>query len=190
MRSISQTSLGKRLAKGLDTVQPGDYGSSVQATFASLSRKVSGLLFTLMPNTSVQNMNVEGPPSFVGISLDFGSITTVSTFDLPPHWANNSGGSAEKTEANNVSLSPLGGSVTITITASRNSNFLSFPTSLQYAINNGATETYSSGFTASASDSLKIGMSPPFGANGNGTITVFANGTPVASIQYQFFDES
>jgi hypothetical protein len=124
---------------------------------------------------------------FAGVTLNFGSLDGVSSMDIPPHWANDAGGSALKSEAKNVSLAPLVGGATISLTAVP--TFMG-PPALCYSINNGPTITYVAPFTVLVTDSLKIGGSPPAGFNAAGAIVVNANGETVSSITYYWADES
>lgn len=132
-------------------------------------------------------MVAQSGSGFAGVTLNFGVLDSVSSLDLPPHWANDAGGSSVKSEANNVSLSQLTGGATITLTAVSNSG--NPVTLLYYAKNNGATVTYSGGFSVTASDYLKIGAAPPAGLDGYGTIVVNANDTAVGNIDYYWSAE-
>jgi hypothetical protein len=124
---------------------------------------------------------------FAGVTLNFGSLDAVSSMELPPHWANDSGGDPSKALAKNVSLAPLVGGATISLTAV--STFGGTPT-IYYSKNDGPTITYSAPFTVLASDSLKIGGGPPAGFNAVGAIVVNANGETVSSITYYWADET
>jgi hypothetical protein len=104
-------------------------------------------------------------------------------------WATGGGGDNNKSAADNVSLSPLNASATITLTVvNLGGAGFSVPT-LHYALNDGTTQTYSTGFAVSTSDSLKIGITPPYGTNGYGTILVKANETEISSIDYYWSPE-
>jgi len=140
----------------------------------------------MMGNATVRG-GEDGGSGFTGVTLNFGTLDGVSSMEIPPHWASDVGGSSVKAEANNVSLSQLTGGATITLTAVSNSG--NPVTLLYYAKNDGATVTYSGGFTVTASDTLKIGAAPPAGLDGYGTIVVNANGTSVANIDYYWSAE-
>jgi hypothetical protein len=139
----------------------------------------------MMGNATVRGGEAGGS-GFIGVNLNFGTLDGVSAMDLPPHWANDAGGSIEKSEANNVSLSQLTSGATITIVAVPASG--NTPT-LYYSVNNGATVTYSGGFSVTASDYLKIGAAPPAGFDGYGTFVVNANGEAVGNIDYYWSAE-
>jgi hypothetical protein len=124
---------------------------------------------------------------FVGVTLNFGSIDSVSSMELPPHWANDAGGNPLKALAKNVSLAPLVGGATISLTAVP--TFRGPPT-LYYSKNDGPTITYEAPFTVLASDSLKIGGGPPADFSAAGAIIVNANGNTVSSIAYYWADET
>lgn len=141
----------------------------------------------MIPNMIRAAMVAESGGGFAGVTLNFGALDAVSSMEIAPHWANDAGGSSVKAEAKNVSLSQLTGGATITITAVSSSG--NPVTLLYYAKNNGATVTYSGGFTVTASDTLKIGAAPPAGLDGYGAIVVNANGTTVATITYYWSSE-
>jgi len=140
----------------------------------------------MMGNATVRGGEA-GSSGFIGVNLNFGTLDSVSTMEIPPHWANDAGGSSVKSEANNVSLSQLTSGATITIVAVPESG--NTPT-IYYSVNDGATVTYSGGFSVTASDYLKIGAAPPAGLNGYGTFVVNANGTAVGNIDYYWSSET
>jgi hypothetical protein len=139
----------------------------------------------------IQNMMRKGMASgssgFAGVTLNFGSLDMVSSMELPPHWANDLGGDPSKALAKNVSLAPLVGGATISLTAVP--TFRGPPT-MYYSKNDGPTITYEAPFSVLESDSLKIGGGPPAGFSAAGAIVVNADGQTVSSITYYWADET
>ena len=121
---------------------------------------------------------------FIGVTLDFGSISGYSTEVLPPYWASLVGGSEDKASATNVSLVGLSPSATITMVLE---NDIGLAPSVKYAKNNGTNTQYSAPFTVVGSDYLKIGLDAPQIGDGEGRIKVYADGTLVATIPYDYY---
>lgn len=121
---------------------------------------------------------------FVGVTLDFGTLDGGYTSDLPLWWASQAGGSDNKALAENVALTAL--SPGATITANVIATVGPAP-SVRYAINDGATTSYTTGFSVVSTDYLKVAIAAPNQiSNGSGVVLIFANGTQVSAIDYVY----
>lgn len=121
---------------------------------------------------------------FIGVTLDFGSMSGYATESFPPYWASLDGGTDSKEAATNVSLVGLSPSATITMVLE---NDIGLAPSVKYAKNNGTNTQYSAPFTVVGSDYLKIGLDAPQIGDGEGRVKVYANGTLVATIPYDYY---
>lgn len=119
---------------------------------------------------------------FVGVTLDFGSMDGGYTTEVPSYWASLSGGTDDKALATNVALTALAPGATITANVIATSGPAP---SVLYAKNNGATTSYTTGFSVVSTDFLKIAITAPDQvSSGSGVVLIFADGTQVSAINY------
>jgi hypothetical protein len=122
---------------------------------------------------------------FPGVILEFGSIEGFTSDMIGPWWANDTGGSDNKTLAKSVAMTLLTPSATITMVVVPDDGFIG--ATPWYAKNNGSNTAYATGFTVVPSDTLKIGIQPLNQVtSGYGFVYVYANGTQVASVYFGY----
>jgi len=135
----------------------------------------------------IQNMMrraMAASSGFIGVTLNFGSMTGGYTTDFPRYWASIAGGTDDKAFATNVALTALSPGATITTNVIANEGPAP---AVIYAKNNGANTSYTSGFSVVSTDSLKIAISAPDQVNyGYGVVLIFADGVQVSVIDYVY----